>query len=220
MQQLQIEIPIIIQKLQERCRDAGTSLIMVAINGDLAGALELQTQLRPETVALIEKLHQRGLKLCVLSGDHYQPTKHLAQRLNIDEFFAEVLPENKAEKIQQMQQEGRTICFIGDGINDALALKQADVSISLNGATSVATDCAQIVLMKQSLHQLDQLFDIANDFNKNLDQTIRLAYIPGSVIIGGVFLFHFGMPAALLIYSSGLTVAVSKALSPLKQLRK
>ena len=166
------------------------------------------------------KLHQRGLKLCILSGDHLQPTRHLAQRLGIDDFFAEVLPEGKADMIRQLQEAGRTVCFVGDGINDAIALQQADVSVSLRGATSVATDSAQIVLMNQSLQQLDQLFEIAESFNTNLDQTMRMAYIPGSVLIGGVFLLHFGMTAALVLYGSGVTAAMSKALSPLRQLSK
>ncbi len=220
MRQSQVDIPAEMEALQAACREAGNSLVMVAVDGRLAGALELQAQLRPETVELIDRLHRRGLKLCILSGDHHQPTQHLAKRLNIDDFFAEVLPEGKADMIRQLQQKGRTICFVGDGINDAIALQQADISVSLRGATSVATDSAQIVLMKQSLQQLDQLFEIANGFNKNLDQTMRLAYIPGSVLIGGVFLLHFGMPAALLLYSVGVTTAMSNALSPLRQLRK
>ncbi|MGB5599245.1 MAG: heavy metal translocating P-type ATPase [Thiothrix litoralis] len=220
IQQSGITLPAELETIQTHAQESGNSLIFVAVNGQLAGALELQAQLRPETVELVAKLHQRGLKLCILSGDHLQPTRHLAQRLGIDDFFAEVLPEGKADMIRQLQEAGRTVCFVGDGINDAIALQQADVSVSLRGATSVATDSAQIVLMNQSLQQLDQLFGIAESFNTNLDQTMRMAYIPGSVLIGGVFLLHFGMTAALVLYGSGVTAAMSKALSPLRQLSK
>jgi Cu2+-exporting ATPase len=220
MQQVGVEIPATLEEVKVNCQTSGNSLIFVAVNGQLAGALELQAQLRPDTVELVNKLHQRGLKLCILSGDHRQPTEHLARRLGIDDVFAEVLPEGKADKIRELQEAGRTVCFVGDGINDAIALQQADVSVSLRGATSVATDSAQIVLMNQSLQQLDQLFEIADGFNKNLNQTMRIAYIPGSVLIGGVFLFHFGMTAALVLYGSGVTAAMSKALSPLRQLSK
>jgi Cu2+-exporting ATPase len=220
MQQAGVEIPAAMEEIKVNCQTSGNSLIFVAVNGQLAGALELQAQLRPDTVELVNKLHQRGLRLCILSGDHRQPTEHLAQRLGIDDVFAEVLPEGKADKIRELQEAGRTVCFVGDGINDAIALQQADVSVSLRGATSVATDSAQIVLMNQSLQQLDQLFEIAYGFNKNLDQTMRLAYIPGSVLIGGVFLLHFGMTAALVLYGSGVTAAMSKALSPLRKLSK
>lgn len=218
IQRAQIQVPAEIELVPAHCQTAGNSLVMVAVEGKLIGALELQAQLRPETVEMVNQLHQRGLKLYILSGDHYQPTQHLAKRLNIDDFFAEVLPTGKADKIRELQQAGRTICFVGDGINDAIALQQADVSVSLRGATALATDCAQIVLMKESLLQLNQLFQIAADFNQNLDQTMRLAYIPGSILISGVFLFHFGMPAALLLYGTGVTATMLNALSPLKKL--
>lgn len=220
MQQLAITIPSNLNMVQSDCQTTGNSLVFVAVDGQLLGVLELQAQLRPETLATVETLRQRGLKLYILSGDHTQPTQHLAKRLKIDDYFAEVLPEGKADKIKQLQQQGRTVCFVGDGINDAVALHQADVSVSLRGATAIATDSAQIVLMGQSLQQLEQLFEIADDFNKNLNQTMRMAYIPGGILIGGVFLLHFGMTAALLLYSSGVTAAVSKALSPLKKLPK
>ncbi|OQX16384.1 MAG: hypothetical protein BWK73_04085 [Thiothrix lacustris] len=220
MQQAEVAIPAMMATVKAHCQESGNSLIFVAVNGQLAGALELQAQLRPETVELVAKLHQRGLKLCILSGDHRQPTEHLARRLGIDDVFAEVLPEGKADKIRELQDAGRTVCFVGDGINDVIALQQADVSVSLRGATTVATDGAQIVLMNQSLQQLDQLFEIAEGFNKNLDQTMRMAYIPGTVLIGGVFLLHFGMTAALVLYGGGVAAAMNKALSPMRQLSK
>lgn len=220
MQQVEVAIPTEIEALKTQCQDSGNSLIFVAVNGQLTGVLELEVQLRPETLEVVRKLQQRGLKLCILSGDHLQPTRHLAQRLGIDDVFAEVLPEGKADMIRQLQEAGRTVCFVGDGINDAIALQQADISVSLRGATSLATDSAQIVLMNQSLQQLDQLFEIAYGFNKNLNQTMCLAYIPGSILIAGVFLLHFGMTAALVLYSGGITAAMTKALSPLRQLSK
>ena len=218
MTQNQIKIHDSILQQQEHCQQCGNSLIMVAVDGVLVGALELQAQLRPETTKLIKQLHQRGLKLYILSGDHHQPTEHLAQYLKIDDFFAEVLPEEKADKIKQLQQQGAKVCFVGDGINDAIALQQADVSISLRGASTIATDSAQIILVTQSLEALDKLFEISHDFNKNLNNTMLLSCIPSSILIGGVFFFHFNMLAALILYSSGLTVAMLNALAPMLKL--
>jgi Cu2+-exporting ATPase len=169
---------------------------------------------------LVRSLHERGLKLCILSGDHVEPTRHLAERLGIDDFFAEVLPEGKASLIKELQRQGRTVCFVGDGINDAIALQQADVSVSLRGATTLATDSAQIVLVGHSLSQMDHLFEIAQDFQRNLNRTLMLAYIPGGTLITGVFLLHFGMPMALTLYAGGLAAAISNALHPLTQLSK
>ena len=100
MQQSQIEIPTDILTQQIQGQQIGSSLVMVAVDEQLIGAVELHAQLRPETGTLIKQLHKRGLKLYILSGDHYQPTQHLAKRLNISDFFAEVLPEGKADIIR------------------------------------------------------------------------------------------------------------------------
>lgn len=214
-----IVIPEKIEREQARCAEQGCSLVMVAVDGVISGALEMQAQLRPEAISLIEQLHARGLKLSILSGDHDAPTRYLAQRLNIDDYFAEVLPEDKAAQIQSLQQAGRVVCFVGDGINDAIALQQADVSISMRGATTLATDSAQVVLTDNSLHQLSQLFELSDSFKRNLDNTLLLSFIPGSVLIAGVFLLHFGMGTALILYSAGLTGAIGNALYPMLQLK-
>ena len=93
----------------------------------------------------------RGVKhIAIISGDHEEPTRRLAEKLGMDRYFAEVLPQDKARYVEQLQTEGRTVCFVGDGINDSIALKKANVSISLRGASSIATDTAQIVFMEES----------------------------------------------------------------------
>jgi len=210
-----IPISAAIETQQQTAQALGNSLVAVAVDNELIGTIELQVQLRAETEKLVKKLHQRGIKLYILSGDHYHPTQHLAERLNMDGFFAEVLPEGKADIVKQLQQQGRQVCFVGDGINDAIALKQANVSVSLRGATTIATDSAQIIILHPSLIHLDQLFDIAEGFNKNLNRTLALSYIPGGTVIAGVFLFHFGMPIALVFYSLGLTATITHALTPM-----
>nr|MBF0223541.1 heavy metal translocating P-type ATPase [Desulfobulbaceae bacterium] len=214
LQQANIEIPDSILNIQKHSHSEGFSTIMVAVNMKLIGVIDLQSQLRQEVTFLIEQLHNRKLKLCILSGDNAEPTQYLAKRLGVDDYYFQILPTEKADIIKKLQQQGRKVCYIGDGINDAIALRQADVSISFRGATDLATDSAQIILMGESLIHLSDAFTIADSFNKNMDSTLRLSFLPGSILIGGVFLFHFGMPSALFFYSLGLGIAVSKALSP------
>ena len=86
--------------------------------------------------------------------------------------------------VAQLQQEGKSVCFIGDGINDSIALKKANVSISMSGATTIATDTAQIVLMDGSLKQLVQLFDVAKNYNHNLKQSFLITLIPTATAVG------------------------------------
>ena len=141
--------------------------------------IELHATLRPEAKAVIEGLKKRGLSLSIISGDQAEPTRKLAGELGIDTYFADTLPENKAKIIRQLQEQGRVVCFVGDGINDAIALKQADVSVSLKGATTLATDTAQVVLMDQSLNQLDTLFSLARQYDKTMTLGLWTTVVPG-----------------------------------------
>ncbi|MBF0102119.1 MAG: HAD-IC family P-type ATPase [Desulfobacterales bacterium] len=138
----------------------------MAVNNTLAGIIELQAKIRPNVTTVVQKLKQRGKKIYIISGDHEKPTRKIADELGIDQYFYEVLPEEKANLIARLQCEGRSICFVGDGINDTIALKKANVSISLSGASTIATDSEQIVLMGQNLNQLTTLFDFGFQFRQ------------------------------------------------------
>ncbi|MEZ4556988.1 MAG: HAD-IC family P-type ATPase [Caldilineaceae bacterium] len=105
----------------------GHSLVMVTMDDQLIGAVELEPTIRPEAKDVIEQLRQRNLDFYIISGDQEGPTQALAQKLGIDNYFANTLPENKAKLVEQLQQEGRAVCFVGDGINDSIALKKANV---------------------------------------------------------------------------------------------
>lgn len=154
------------------------------------------------------------MKVMIISGDNEEPTRQLAKELGIDDYFAETLPENKAELIEKLQKSGKSVCFIGDGINDSIALKKADVSISLKGASTIATDTAQVILMDESLKKLPYLFDLSNHLNKNMKVGFTTAIIPGVICIGGVYFFHMGVVAAGLLYNLSLVTGVSNAMLP------
>ncbi|CAA6826295.1 MAG: Lead, cadmium, zinc and mercury transporting ATPase (EC (EC; Copper-translocating P-type ATPase (EC [uncultured Thiotrichaceae bacterium] len=191
------------------------SKVYLAIEGQLAGVIELQIALRPEVPEMIRTLRQRGLKLCILSGDHEQPTRKLAESLGIQQYFAETLPEDKAKHIEAMQATGSKVCFIGDGINDAVAMKKAQVAISIAGATTVATDTANIVLMDKSLKQLDTLFTFSKGFERNMKSGLAWALLPGIAGIGGVFLFHMRIYGAMGLYALSLGAGGVNAALPL-----
>lgn len=210
-----ITIPNELQHLQEESQTQGhTSFIFVAVNGQLAGALELHATVRPEASAVIRTLTQRKLTTYIISGDHEQPTKRLAQELGVDHYFAETLPEAKADLIAKLQAEGKSICFVGDGINDAIALKKAQVSVSLRGASSVATDTAQIILMNQDLKQLVQILDIAQEFKQNMQVNVLTTILPGLVTVYGAFFLGFGLTHSVILNTAGLLVGTSNASWP------
>lgn len=210
-----LTIPLSLDNQQIICQSQGFSLVFVAIDEQVVGAIELHTTIRPEAKPIIHALKNRGLSLAIISGDHLEPTQKLANELGIENYFANTLPETKATIIQRLQEEGRVVCFIGDGINDAIALKQADVSISLQGATSIATDIAQIVLMDKSLSQLDYLLALANKFDNTLRTGFMSTVVPGIICIGGVFVAGFGIYAAEILFNWGFFSGVGVAMKPL-----
>jgi heavy metal translocating P-type ATPase len=205
-----IAIPNRIAQAMTHSHSQGHSLIMVAINHEIKGAIEIRPSVRPEVKQIISGLRQRGIKhLAIVSGDHQQPTEKLAKYLGMDNYYYDVLPENKAQIVEQLQKQGNIVCFVGDGVNDAIAIKKANVSISLKGATFIATDLAQVILMDGSLSRLCELFDLAHSLETNLQNTLKILIVPVVLDIGGAFLLHFNMMDAVIINQIGLTFALA-----------
>jgi Cu2+-exporting ATPase len=196
----------------------GHTMVLVAVNGRLAGAIELRASVRPEVGTIITGLRQRGIKhIAVVSGDHDAPTRKLAESLGMDRYFAQVLPADKAGYVERLQNEGRKVCFIGDGINDSIALKQANVSISLRGASSIATDTAQIVFLEQGLSKLCELRDIARDLDRNVSRSWSMIVAPNVTNVIGVFTMGFGIMASVITNNVSALAALGNGLLPLRK---
>ncbi|MEM7132268.1 MAG: heavy metal translocating P-type ATPase [Chloroflexota bacterium] len=215
IQEEKLFVPPEITKAQEICHEQGHSLVLVAINDEVAGAIALQPTIRPEAQAVINGLRKHGMQsMYIISGDHETPTRMLANELNIDHYFAETLPENKADLIERLQNDGKTVCYIGDGINDSIALKKAAVSVSLRGASSVATDTAQVILMDGNLTKLSTLFELADRSERNMKQTFSLVLVPHLISLGGILFLHFGLASAIILSQLGLALGVVNAMRP------
>jgi heavy metal translocating P-type ATPase len=208
-------IPATLESLAQQAEAAGHSLVYVGLGERLAGAIELAPTPRPEAAAVVAFLKARGIRLYIISGDHPGPTARLAASLGIDDYFAETLPAHKAERVQGLRAAGRCVCFIGDGINDAIALQAAQVSISLKGASSAATDTAQIVFMDGTLTQLPQLLRLADEYEATMQTNLVASFAPGVIIIGGVYLFNLGIGAAMTLCYLGGVAGLGNTLWPL-----
>jgi Cu2+-exporting ATPase len=205
----------------EYSQSNGYSIVVVAINHQAIGAIELQTSVRTEVKQIITGLRQRGIKfMAIVSGDHQQPTKKLAEELGMDNYFYDILPQYKAEIVEQLQKEGKSVCFIGDGINDTIAMKTANVSISLQGATSIATDTAEIVLMDGSLSHLCKLFDISKSLEANLRESVAFTVAPGIFSLSSTFLLHLNIMTSLLGIVIFMTFGRRNAMLPLKEIKE
>jgi Cu2+-exporting ATPase len=203
--------------LEEAHRE-GYTMVMVAVDGRLAGAVELRASVRPEVREIVRGLRKRGVKhIAIISGDHDAPTRKLAHELGMDRYFAQVLPADKADYVEKLQKEGRKVCFVGDGINDSIALKKANVSISLRGASSIATDTAHIVFLEEGLAKLCELKDVARDLDRNVKRSWSLILAPNIACIAGVFTLGFGIMTSVITNNVAALGALGNGLLPLRK---
>ena len=203
----------------KQAHQEGHTIVMVSVDGRLGGAIELHAAVRPEVREIVQGLRDRGIKhIAIISGDHDAPTRKLAEMLNMDRYFAQVLPADKAEYVMKLQNEGRKVCFVGDGINDSIALKQANVSISLRGASSIATDTAHIVFLEEGLSKLCDLRDIAGDLDRNVRRSWHLILAPNIACIAGVFTLGFGIMASVLTNNVAALAALGNGMLPLRKI--
>jgi Cu2+-exporting ATPase len=210
-------MPEVEDALDEAHRE-GHTMVMVAVDDELGGALELRASMRAEVRDIVQGLRERGINhIAIISGDHEAPTRKLAEELGMDRYFAQVLPADKADYVEQLQREGHKVCFVGDGINDAIALKKANVSISLRGATSIATDTAHVVFMEQSLGKLCELRDIARDLERNVRNSWLMILGPNLACIAGVFTLGFGIGASVVTNNIAALGALANGLLPMRR---
>jgi len=216
MKKIGVNIVSSIKPLEIECAEKGHSLVYLALgNKDLMGVIELVPSLRENVHEMIEQFNKRGLSLYIISGDQQKPTQNLAEKIGIKNYYAEALPEDKSKIIENLQKEGRKVCFIGDGINDAVALLKADVAISLNGAATIAMDAAEIVLMKSDLSYLPYLFQTSDQLRSRIKNSTILNNISGFTCVTGVLLFGMGVNGSLLLFYTMLGVNMINAQLPL-----
>ena len=197
----------------------GHTVVMVSVGGQLGGAIELHASVRPEVRQIVQGLRDRGVKhIAIISGDHEAPTSKLAESLDMDRYFAQVLPADKADYVMKLQNEGRKVCFVGDGINDSIALKQANVSISLRGASSIATDTAHIVFLEEGLSKLCDLRDISSDLDRNVRRSWHLILAPNIACIAGVFTLGLGIMASVITNNVAALAALANGMLPLRKI--
>lgn len=216
MESEKIDIPVLVRKKMETYNARGGSLILLAVNDSLESALVLEPKIRYKVREVIDKLKKRGKEVILISGDHNGPTRFLAGQLGIDKYFSEMLPQEKAEFVKGFQGQGKKVAMVGDGVNDSLALSFSDVSISLRGASDIATDTADIVLMDGSLTKLDLLYDISEKFQERLEQIFYyMIVLPNTVSILGAFFGVIGLRASLFLNNLFSCIAALYAILPL-----
>ncbi|PLO68871.1 Cu+ exporting ATPase, partial [Klebsiella michiganensis] len=159
----------------------GATPVLLAVDGQAAALFAIRDPLREDSVAALARLHRQGYRLVMLTGDNPTTANAIAKEAGIDEVIAGVLPDGKADAIKRLQSEGHQVAMIGDGINDAPALAQADVGIAMGGGSDVAIETAAITLMRHSLNGVADALDIAKATLRNMKQNLLGAFVYNSL---------------------------------------
>jgi Cu2+-exporting ATPase len=150
LEMLELDVPESMAGFQAEAQEKGQSVVFLVQEKKVAAAFALADVIRPESKEVVNRLHEMGVEVAMLTGDSEAVAHAVAGELGIDHYFAEVLPEHKDKKVQQLQDEGKRVAMVGDGVNDAPALTRADVGIAIGSGTDVAVESAGIILVKSN----------------------------------------------------------------------
>ena len=166
-----------------RLANEAQSPMYAAIDGKLAAIIAVSDPIKESTPAAVQALHDLGLKVVMITGDKQQTAEAIAKRLGIDEVVAEVLPQDKLEQIKALRKQYGAVAFVGDGINDAPALAEADVGIAIGTGTDVAMEAADVVLMSGSLNGVPNAIALSQATIKNIHQNLFWAFVYNTALI-------------------------------------
>jgi len=194
----------------------------VAVAGMAAGIISVADALKPDSKDAIQRMHDVGLKVVLLTGDNRVTAEAVAAQVGIDEVIAEVLPEDKAAKVADLQARGERVGMAGDGINDAPALARADVGFAIGTGTDVAIESADISLMQESLHGIVDAIEISKATVRNIKQNLFGAFVYNSLgipIAAGVLYPFIGMLLNPMIAGGAMAMSSLTVVSNANRLR-
>lgn len=198
-----IPLPVELEGISGEIGGRGNSLLCLAIAERIVGILEIRSTVRKEARRIVDDLKRRGIReIAIISGDHENATRRIAADLGIARYYCDIVPQDKASIIAGYQRSGHRVCFIGDGINDTLAMKQADVSVSLTGASTIAQDIAQVILLDGDLDSLGHFFEISRRLKTNQGSSYALSVVPSFLTIGGVLFCGMGFAASQVLFQT------------------
>jgi Cu+-exporting ATPase len=171
-----IDVSQISEQIDAAAADGATPVI-AAVDGRVAGILGVADEVRPESKSAIEALRSMGLKVVMLTGDNERTARAVAQTVGIDHVAAGVLPDAKAAEVQRLQGNGDLVGMVGDGINDAPALAQADVGIAIGTGTDVAIEAADITLLRGDLRRVVAAIELSRATIRNVKQNLFWAFV-------------------------------------------
>ncbi len=204
----------------DELRGEGQTVMLVAVDGKAAGLVGVADTIKESAKEAINELHRQNIEVVMMTGDNAKTAEAVAKALNIDQVFADVLPEQKAEKVKELQRQGKIVAMAGDGVNDAPALAQANVGIAMGTGTDVAMESADITLLKGDLRGILKAKHLSEATMSNIRQNLFFAFIynlVGVPIAAGILYPFLGLLLSPMIASAAMTFSsVSVILNALR----
>jgi Cu+-exporting ATPase len=207
------------QKLQ----DQGRTAMYVAVDGKAAGLVSVSDPIKESTQEAIDRLHEENVKIIMLTGDNRLTAKSVADKLGIDDFVAEVLPQDKADTVKRLQKEGHIVAMAGDGINDAPALAQAEVGIAMGTGTDVAMESARVTLVKGDLRGIVRARLLSKATMRNIKENLFFAFVYNALgvpIAAGALYPVFGLLLSPMIAAAAMSFSSVSVVGNALRLRR
>lgn len=185
-----------LEEESDRLASEGKTPMYISFGSQLAGIIAVADVVKESSANAIKKLHEMGIEVAMITGDNRRTAEAIAKQVGIDRVLAEVLPEDKANEVKKLQAEGKKVAMVGDGINDAPALAQADIGIAIGSGTDVAMESADIVLMRSDLMDVPTAIQLSKSTIRNIKQNLfwAFAYNTAGIPVAAGLLFALGGP--------------------------
>ena len=207
----------------DRLREDGQTVMYAAVDGKLAGLLGVTDPIKESTLPAVKALRDIGIKVIMMTGDNKKTAEAVAKKVGVDGFFADVLPQGKADLIKKLQSEGRFVGMAGDGINDAPALAQAQVGIAMGTGTDVAMNSAGVTLIKGDLTGIVRARALSEGTLRNIKQNLFFAFVYNALgvpVAAGILYPVFGLLLNPIIAAAAMALSSVSVIANALRLKK